>query len=96
MIAFLSDDRERYPGAEQTQISRVRNHLRMIPRRRENAANWQLVSDLCSMMARLRRLQKRGGDFAKVDMSSHLKDAIKAIKMVGNEMIVLQPEGQGT
>ena len=34
MIAFLSDDRERYPGAEQTQISRVRNHLRMIPRRR--------------------------------------------------------------
>ena len=48
------------------------------------------------MMARLRRLQKRGGDFAKVDMSSHLKDAIKAIKMVGNEMIVLQPEGQGT
>ena len=25
-----------------------------------------------------------------------IKDAIKAIKMVGNEMIVLQPEGQGT
>ena len=54
-----------------------------------------MVSDLCSMMARLRRLQKRGEPFAGVEISPQLNDAIKAIKMVGNELIVLQPERQG-
>ena len=96
MIAFLSDDRERYRSAESSQIARVRSHLRMVPRRRDTSPReWQLVSDLCSMMARLRRLQKKDDGFARVGISSHLRDAIKAIKMVGNELIVLQPERKG-
>ena len=47
------------------------------------------------MMARLRRLQRKGEPFAGVEISPHLQEAIKSIKMVGNEMIELQPERKG-
>ena len=73
-------------------MSALRSSVRREP---SSARDWQLVSDLCSMMARLRRLQKRGSSYTKVELSPHLRDAIKAIKMVGNELIVLQPERKG-
>lgn len=89
MIAFPSEKRS-------TPVSRVRGHLRTVPGKLEGAArDGQLVKDLRSLMARLGKLRSRGVAFQGVELSPYLCDAVRAMKMVGSELIVLHPERSG-
>ena len=96
MIAFLSTD-ELGPVSERecSPVARVRDQLKRSHGRRDNVNDPRLRTDVKTLMARLRKIRSRGGAFASVGFSEHVASTVESLKMVGSEMLVLQPERRG-
>lgn len=96
MIALLSDPGGGTGAVGGSPISRVRNHLHMsLGTQGSPQREGELRRDLQALLARLRRLQARGGDLARVRLSPQVQQMVKSLKVVGNEMLVLMPERKG-
>lgn len=81
---------------EGSTVSRVRHHLDVLTSGRgEGAPAGSLIRDLRSLLARLGRVQERGGDFRRIGIGPQLCEAMKAMKLVGSELLVLAPEREG-
>ena len=83
--------------ADSSPVARVRSQLqKLVPGDQASAPQeWPLISDLRALMGRLRKVQGRGGGLGGVELSPHLNDAARALKLVGNEMLVLVPDRKG-
>ena len=98
MIAFLSAEQLGALGLDEcTPTHRVRNQLRVNHVSRDTApADPRLRTDLKNLVARLQRVRARGGAFAQVEMSPHVEESARSLKMVGSEMITLPADRRGS
>lgn len=78
-------------------VSRVRHHLQMrAPGSPSgNSPEPSLANDVRALLQRLRRVHSRGGGYAGVQLSPQLSEAMKAFKIMGNELLVMTPEREG-
>lgn len=77
---------------ESSPVARVRSQLQ---KRIPGDQGHTLMSDLRALMGRLRRVQGLGGRLGGVEFSPQVRDAASALKLVGNEMLVLAPDQKG-
>ncbi|MFN0057081.1 MAG: hypothetical protein ACKVX7_01365 [Planctomycetota bacterium] len=78
--------------AKESTVSRVRNHLQLVTRWQEPVREErQLGQDLLALFARLKRVHSRSRGLRGVDASPHMKEVVKALKLVGSELLVIDP-----
>ncbi|MEM7262321.1 MAG: hypothetical protein AAF488_10060 [Planctomycetota bacterium] len=91
MVALIT--RDSTARGDETPVRRVRTHLHVATRQatasREDRAH---KGDLRTIMSRLRRVQARGGAFAGVELGSGAQELSRRLEVVGNDLIVLDPE----
>ena len=96
MIGLLQGERAGQARDSGGPVSRVRHNLRMLPGGSETPRDEKrLRADLRSLLARLRRVHGRGGKLQGVEVSPQVQEAIKTLKMVGSELLVLLPHRKG-
>ncbi len=96
MIGLLAGERAGQGRDAGSPVHRVRHHLRMLPRKPENLRDEnRLRADLRHLVARLSRVHDRGRAFQGVQISDQVQEAMKTLKMVGNELLVLLPQRKG-
>ncbi|MGE3166008.1 MAG: hypothetical protein AB7O52_13970 [Planctomycetota bacterium] len=77
-------------------VSRVRHHLDVLASGRGGEVpSGSMLGDLRSLLARLGRVHERGGDFQRIGLGPHLSEAMRALNLVGCELLVLAPEREG-
>ncbi len=95
MIGLLHAER-REQGWQEGFVPRLRHHMRMLPGKQDPLkVDGRIRADLRHLLARLRRIRARGGDYQEVQISPHVHEVIKTLKIVGNELLVLLPKRKG-
>ncbi len=73
----------------ETAVRRLRTHLHLVTRQGQPA---QVRRDMRTIMQRLRGVQARDAAFAGVELGPQVGEMMKTLEIVGNEMLVLDPE----
>ena len=94
MMPVTTAEAKRECDVVSSPLSRVRSHLRLVTGTQTSPPR-DLVNDICTLVGRLTRLNRLGGDFQNIELSPHLKEAVQTVKLIGNEMLVLKPGRRG-